>query len=121
MNTVIKVIGTVIVAVGLMYMIRPEFLRKIIRFFAVGRRIYFSAIIRFILAVVFVLGARQCGVTWVILLFAVIFLLSGLLVFMLGLENVRTILEWYYQQPAMLLRVVAAIVLAVGLIIVYAA
>ncbi len=121
MNILIKVIGTVIVVMGLTYMIAPDVLRRIIRLFAVGRRVYGPAVLRLILAVVFLLGARQCGITWIILLFAVIFLVSGLLVFMLGLENVRAILQWYCQQPAMLLRVVAGIVLAVGLIIIYAA
>jgi uncharacterized protein YjeT (DUF2065 family) len=80
-----------------------------------------QAIVRFALAIVFFLGARQCGVKWVIVLFGLIFLLSGLLIFMLGLEKAKAIINWYQEQPKFLLRVVATIVLGVGLIIVYAA
>ena len=50
-----------------------------------------------------------------------IFLLSGLLIFMLGLEKAKGIIRWYQEQPIVIFRVVAGIVLAVGLIITYAA
>jgi uncharacterized protein YjeT (DUF2065 family) len=54
-------------------------------------------------------------------LFGLIFLLSGLLIFMLGLKNSKAIIRWYMDQPDLIFRVVATIVLAVGLIILYAA
>jgi uncharacterized protein YjeT (DUF2065 family) len=69
----------------------------------------------------FFLGARECDVTWVIAVFGSIFLLSGLLIFMLGLEKAKGIINWYLEQPSFMFRVVASIVLCVGLIIVYAA
>ena len=121
MAIVIKVIGTFIVTMGLVYLIKPEIPRDIMRFFAKGSRPYFAAIVRFILAVVFFLGARECDETWIIIAFGGIFLLSGLLIFMLGLEKVKGILNWYLEQPVGIFRVIAVIVLAVGLIIIYAA
>jgi hypothetical protein len=121
METIIKVIGTVIVCIGLVYLIKPEIFRSIIRFFAKGSRLYLAAIVRFVLAIVFILGARHCGIKWVIVLFGLIFLLSGLLVFMLGLQKAKGIIRWYQKQPIFVYRIVATIVLSVGLIIVYAA
>ena len=90
-------------------------------FFAKGNRLYLAAVVRFALAIVFFLGARHCGIRWVIVLFGLIFLLSGLLIFMLGLEKAKGIINWYQEQPIFMFRVVAIIVLGVGLIIVYAA
>jgi uncharacterized protein YjeT (DUF2065 family) len=121
MNTVIKVIGTVIVCIGLVYLIKPEVLKNFMRFFAKGSRLYLAALVRLALAIVFFSGARQCGVRWVIVLFGLLFLLSGLLIFMLGLEKAKSIINWYQKQPVFIFRVIAIIVLSVGLIIVYAA
>ena len=87
METVIKIIGTVIVCIGLVYLIKPEILRATIGFFAKGSRLYLAAMVRFALAIVFIIGARHCGIKWVIVLFGLIFLLSGLLIFMLGLRK----------------------------------
>jgi len=121
MNTVIKIIGTVIVGIGLVYLIRPKVLIGIMRFFATGSRLYLAAVVRFALAITFFLGARECDIKWVIVLFGLIFLLSGLLIFMLGLEKAKAIINWYQEQPTFVFRVVAIMVLSVGLIIIYAA
>ena len=92
-ETVIKVIGTVTVAMGLVYLVKPEFLRGIMRFFSEGRRMYFAALVRFALAVTF---------------------------FLLGVERSRAIINWYRQQPKFVFRMLALVVLGAGLIIVYA-
>ncbi|MFH1370058.1 MAG: hypothetical protein ABII09_02050 [Planctomycetota bacterium] len=121
MNTVIKAIGTFIAGMGLVYLIRPDVIRKIMQFFSKGSRLYLAAVARFVLAIVFFLGARECKVTWLIVTFGVIFLMSGLLIFMLGLEKARGIINWYLEQTNLIFRFLAIIVLGVGLIIVYAA
>jgi uncharacterized protein YjeT (DUF2065 family) len=121
MEIVIKAIGTFIVCMGLVYLIKPGVIRILIQFFAKGRRLYLAAFVRFVLATVFFIGARECGVTWLIITFGAIFLLSGLLIFILGLEKARGILNWYLKQPDFIFRILASIVLIVGLLIVYAA
>lgn len=121
METVIKIIGTVIVCIGLVFLIWPEIMRATTRFFSKGSRLYLAAMVRFALAIVFIMGARNCGIKWVIVLFGLIFLLSGLLIFMLGLERAKGIIRWYQEQPSFVYRIVAIIVLSVGLIITYAA
>lgn len=117
----VKIIGTVIVCVGFGYLLRPELLRAVLAFFKKGVWLYLAAFVRFALAVVFLLAARECEMPWVITAFAVLFLISGILIFALGLKKVRGILDWYLEQPIFLLRVLAAIAMAVGLLIVYAA
>ncbi|MHC4534648.1 MAG: hypothetical protein ACYS6K_11905 [Planctomycetota bacterium] len=91
-----------------------EFIKK-------GKRVYFAAVIRFILAIIFLLGASECYQQWIIAAFGVIFLVSGLLIIILGPEKIRQILEWYQDQPILIFRVIAAIVLACGAVIVYSA
>ena len=121
METVIKAIGTFIACMGLLYLIRPDILKAIMNFFSQGSRLYLAALVRFALAIVFFIGARECDVTWVIVIFGVIFLFSGILIFMLGLKRAKEILQWYLTQQDFVFRFLSIIVLGVGLIIVYAA
>ncbi len=121
MDTVIKIIGIVIVSIAVVYLLKPAVMKCLIEFFSQGRRIYFAGLMRFALAIVFLLGARECDITWVIITFGILFLISGLLIFTMGLERIKAILGWYQKQPVLILRVLALIALAIGTVIIYCA
>ncbi|GAI19889.1 unnamed protein product, partial [marine sediment metagenome] len=57
----------------------------------------------------------------VIFAFGILFIISGLLIFILGLEKLKSIIDWYQKQSVLLLRVVAVIALAIGGVIIYSA
>ncbi|MHC4603734.1 MAG: hypothetical protein ACYS6W_10445, partial [Planctomycetota bacterium] len=113
MDIVIKSLGIVIVVVGIVYLLRPDVIKLLLGFFKKGKRIYLAGLIRLALAVIFLLGARECDITWVIVAFGILFLVGGLLIFILGPEKIRRIFDWYEKQPVLLLRVMSLIVLAV--------
>ena len=121
MDIVIKIAGIVIVAVGIVYLLRPDVMKWLIEFFKQGKRIYFAGLIRLALAVIFLLGARECDITWVIVVFGILFLIGGLLIFILGPEKIGRILDWYQKQSVLFLRLIAVIALAIGAIIIYSA
>ena len=121
MDLVIKIAGILIGAVGIVYLLKPDVMKWLMGFFKQGKRIYFAGVIRLVLAVIFLLGARECDITWVIVVFGILFLIGGLLIFILGPEKIRRILDWYQKQSALLLRVIAVIALAIGAIIIYSA
>lgn len=121
MNIAIKVIGVLIILMGVLYMIKPNVMKSLMQFFKKGSRIYAAGIARLALAVVFLLAAGECRLKWVIAGFGIIFLLSGLLVFMLGAKRLGPMMEWFGKQPGLILRILAGIVLAIGAIITYSA
>ena len=121
MEIIVKIIGILIVFIGIVYLLKPGVLKKLMEFIKKGKRIYFAAVLRFALAIVFLLGASECYKKWIIATFGVLFLISGLLIFILGPEKIRQIFDWYQKQPALLFRIIAAIVLACGAIIIYSA
>jgi len=121
MDTVIKILGIIFVFIAIVYLLKPEAMNRMMDFFKQGKRIYFAGLIRFVLAVVFLLGARECDIPWVIATLGIVFLISGLLIFMLRLEKLKSILEWYQEQSLLLLRVIASIALLVGAIVIYSA
>lgn len=106
---------------GIAYLLRPNIIKQLMGFFKKGKRIYFAGLLRFALAVVFLVAARECRYPWIILASGIIFLIGGLLIFMLGPEKIRRILDWYEQQPALIFRVIALVVLAFGAIIIFSA
>jgi uncharacterized protein YjeT (DUF2065 family) len=118
---VIKSLGMLFSLMGIVYLLRPEIIKKLMAFFKKGKRIYFSGLVRFVLAVVFFLGARECRSFWIIFVSGVIFLGGGLLIFLLGPEKIRRILDWYRDQPTLIFRIIAGIVLAFGVIIILSA
>ena len=121
MDIIIRGLGIVIVVVGIVYLLRPDVMKWLMGFFKQGKRIYFAGLIRLALAVIFLLGARECKHFWVIFAFGILFLIGGVLIFILGPEKLRRILDWYQKQSVLLLRVLAVIALAIGAIIIYSA
>ena len=118
---VIKSLGILFVLMGIAYLLRPDIMKTLMGFFKKGKRIYFAGLLRFALAVVFFVAARECSYPWIIFASGIIFLIGGLLIFMLGPEKIRRILDWYEEQPALIFRVIALIVLAFGAIIIFSA
>ncbi len=121
MVIVIKSLGTVIALIGVGYLIRPNIIKWLMGFFKKGKRIYFPGLLRFVLAVVFFVAARECRYPWVIFAVGIIFLIGGFLIFLLGPEKIRRMLDWYQEQPMLLFRVIAATVLLFGTVIIFSA
>jgi hypothetical protein len=121
MDTVVKIVGIVIVFLAVLFLLKPDITKNLLKFFKQGKRIYFAGLARLILAVVFLLAARECDITWVIVVFGILFLISGLFIFMIGADRLKPILEWLQNKSALFLRVIAVIILAIGAIIIYSA
>ncbi len=118
---VIKSLGILFVLMGIAYLLRPDIIKKFMGFFKKGKRIYFAGLIRFALAIVFLVAARECRYPWIIFASGIIFLIGGLLIFVLGPEKIRRIFDWYEQQPAIIFQVIAIVVLVFGIIVIFSA
>ena len=121
MDVVIKIIGIVFILVGILYLFKPKVAKSMMGFFKKGIRMYFAGLLRFALGVVFLLAARECERTWIIIGFGIIFLLSGLLIFLIGLKRLKSILEWWQEKSDMLIRIIAVIPIIIGGVIIYSA
>jgi len=121
MSTAIQIIGIVIVAIGVVYVLKPSVMKRLFEFFKKGNRLYLAAPIRLALGVVFLIGARECKQFWVILAFGILLLISGILVLVLGPKKLRPVIEWFQKQSEMLARAMALLVLAIGVVIIISA
>ena len=121
MNIIVQCVGVAILLLGIVYLLKPDTVKWLMRFFRQGGRIYFAGVIRLVLAVIFLLAASECDIRWVIVMFGIIFLISGVLIFVMGPERVRSLLDWYLKQSVFIFRVIALCVTAVGAVIIYSA
>ncbi|MFC1780820.1 hypothetical protein ACFLZ8_00970 [Planctomycetota bacterium] len=121
MQITIKILGLFFTLTGVAYLILPEIIKRQMDFLKKGRRIYFSGLIRFVLAIIFLISARKCEYFWVILILGNFFLLSGTLIFIIGPEKIRQIFDWYQMQSLFVFRLIALIVWLVGIVVIYSA
>lgn len=121
MQHIIKSLGLIFTFIGVAYLILPEIIKRQMEFFKKGKRIYFSALLRFALAIIFLFGAQKCEYFWVISILGNIFLLSGVLICLIGPARIRQIFDWYQMQPLYFFRLIAVVVWFVGIIIIYSA
>jgi len=121
MDIVVKIVGIVIVFLAALFFIKPDITKHLFEFFKQGKRIYLAGLVRLALAVVFLLAARECDITWVIALFGILFLISGLSIFLIGAEKLKSMLGWFQNKSALFLRVMAVIILVIGAVIIYSA
>ena len=120
-NTRTEILERVIVAIGIVYILKPSLMKRIFEFLKKGNRLYVAAPIRLVLGVVFLLGANECRQFWVIMVLGILLLISGILVLVLGPRKLVPMIEWFQKQSEILQRIVALIVLAVGVIIIISA
>ncbi len=121
MRTAVFIIGWLIVVEGILFLLRPELLGPIVRFFNNTFWMYTLSVLRIALAVVFLLGAMQCRVRGVIVSFGILLLITGVAGLIVKHQMYNAILQWWQERNLTTVRLVAVIVMLIGAVIVYCA
>ncbi|KPK38997.1 MAG: hypothetical protein AMJ78_09145 [Omnitrophica WOR_2 bacterium SM23_29] len=119
MLILVKLIGIVIVAMGIIFLLNPEAMKRVINYWGQGKRLYLVGILRLLIGVVLLLSASQCRLVGAIVTLGILVLLGGIIIFALGLEKVKSILDWWDKKPLSVLRLLALIALAIGALLLY--
>lgn len=114
-----KTIGLVICGLGLFFTILPEKVKVLFEFWKQGNRFYGNAILRIFFAVVLFSAAAKCRIPSIALLLGVLFLLSGILIFIIGIDKMKEQLQWLEGQTPLAFRILGLIALSFGLMILY--
>ncbi len=121
MVTIVKLIAVIFIALGLSFAFNPKSLRKLIEFFCQGIRIYMVAILRIILGIIFLISARECRNTGIMIIIGVIVLFAGILIFILGTEKIAKISGQIINSSDLSLRVISLVPIILGGLILYSA
>jgi len=106
---------------SIILIIKPKVIKQLFAFFMKGKRIYLAAVLRLLIGVILLIAASpQCKSTWVIITLGIFFLIAGVMIFALGLEKTKSILNWWNNKPLIVLRLVSLIPIAIGILLLYA-
>jgi len=119
MEMLVKAIGILIIAAGLMVFLNPQAARKMMVFWRQGKNLYLGGLIRLLLGGILLYYMPQARLPQVIFALGVLALVGGLLIFVLGLEKLKGVLGWWDKKPDSLLRLLSLLVFAFGALIIY--
>lgn len=121
MDKAILVIGIIIILEGILLAARPQWAKKAIRFFCKGRMIYLAGVLRLIIGVLFLVSATDCKHYWVVIVFGILLLVSGVAVFVTKLDKLKDYLNWWDRRSLLILRLLCIIAFAIGGVVAWAA
>jgi uncharacterized protein YjeT (DUF2065 family) len=121
MSILVHIIGIFITTVGILIFVFPKHSRRMMLFWRQGNNLYAAGAIRILLGSIFLFSARLMRLPQVIFILGILMFLGGLLIFMLGLEKVKAIIEWMEKKPEAYLRLISLLALAFGVLVIYSA
>jgi hypothetical protein len=119
MPILVSIIGGVITVAGIVFQIKPQIAKSMLEFFIEGKRLYIHAIARIIVAIIFLLAAQKCRIPWVIILLGVLMLASGIVIFGVNLEKIKSFLRWILGKFPLSIRILSSIAIILGIILIY--
>jgi len=121
MAMLIRLLGAVVVVMGLIFGIKPEIFQKYVKFWNSRKRIVIGGIISFLFGVVFLLSASRCRVPAVITILGIWAIIKGIILFVLKERRLSTYLEWWSKKPLSVMRLIGIISLAFGILVIWCA
>jgi len=121
MNYVIISIGLFMAVMSVAFVTEPALMRKIMAFMRVGVRCYIGGVVRIILGGLLLYASREASFFWVPLVVGILMVISGALMFVLGLARVHAYLDWWAAKSDTALRAVPAFGGLIGVLLVYSA
>jgi len=119
MLILVRLVGMILVAIGIVFLLSPKRMRQWMVFCEKGVRPYMMGALRILVGILFLLAAPQSRVVWVIVTIGVLALLGGIAIFILGLERFKSMLRWWHGRPLPVLRLIALLAIGFGMLILY--
>lgn len=121
MSLLITIVGALIIAMGLVFMINTAWIRPLMDFFSKGKRIYIAAGVRLALGVLFIYAASYCQHKRIILVLGLLFLATGIFNISANLEKQKKFIEWWKPKPDYVFSLLGLFAIIIGLLIIYGA
>ncbi len=119
MAILVKLFGTAIVIMGVIFSINPKLLKQYVGFWQQQKRLYIGGIVCVIFSIIFLLAASQCRLTGVVMALGIIGIVKAIFIFSRGLKSFQPMMNWLLARTDSFLRLYAIILIAVGALIIY--
>jgi len=114
-----RLLGAVIVIMGLIFGIKPEVFQRYVKFWNSRKRIVTGGIVSLLFGVVFLLSASRSRVPVAIAIFGIWAIIKGIILFVINEKKLNTYLEWWLKKPLSVMRILGIISLAFGILIIW--
>ncbi|MFA5811119.1 MAG: hypothetical protein WC956_02175 [bacterium] len=115
----IKSIGLLIVIWGVLLAALPSLMLRVLAFAKVGKRAYFAGVLRIIIGGLLIWACRAAMFVWVPATFGAIMVISGILIFVLGMDRVHAVMGWWEARTERVRRLVAILAACIGALLIY--
>jgi hypothetical protein len=120
MNVIVLIVGWLILLLGILGIASPHSLVNGVLGMSSATRFYVTVIVRIVIGIIFLLAARRCGVAWLVYLFGVIILISGIVLLFLGAGRLDEIINWFAACSDTGLRSAYVVDVIIGALLIFA-
>lgn len=121
MEYVIKVIGIIIMVVGVVFAALPALMDKFVPFAKKDNHYLIGGTIRVIFGGLLIAASFWASIFWIPMIIGCVMAIAGMLIFVIGKERVHALLDWVGGLPEHKRRIISIIVAFVGALIIYSA
>lgn len=117
MVIIVKFAALFILAIGILFLVNPNIMKKYVAFWCQDSRIHICASINLIVGMIFLLATSQCKAPLVVIIVANIFLVKGIVLFGAGLKKAKTMLNKWGDKPQGTIRLIALLAIGIGILL----
>ena len=112
-----KLISILIICIGVALSANPSLSKSFIAFARVGKRYFIGVAVRISFGIIILLAAPKSSCPWGTVIFGALFVISGIVLAVLGEERLHKILDWLDNKPEKFIRIIAILPIILGLVL----
>ncbi len=121
MRFAVWVLGILIALEGVVLLFKPQLYSKVAAFFAKGRLMYISALLKIAFGVFLLISATDCQKKLIIIILGLIAAGSGVTMLGMQKEKLKKMFVWWSVRPKIVIRILGILAIAIAALILYAA
>lgn len=104
MAVIVVIVGLIILGMGILVLIAPVSLKKVLYIFLAKQWWTFVTVIRILIGTLLVLSASETRVPFFVRIVGILFILSGIVVPWMGASRIERLVGWWLQRSDTTLR-----------------
>lgn len=121
MDAFVRAVGIFILVAGVLIAAKPHIARMLIGFAKVGKRVQIGGGIRILIGILFFVALPHVAWPWIVGIFGLLALASGVTILSIGVVRAHQFLDWFFIKTDKEIRIYSAILVAMGILLIYAA
>ena len=117
MDIIVKIIGVLIAGLGIAFAAHPPLAKRMMEFWKTGNRVYYAGVIRLAIGVLILMAASGADLPLAAVALGLMFLASGSLIFVMGLDAMKKQIEYWEGQPDIPIRIMGVFAFTFGVLI----